>query len=86
MSYILETDCNNCTKKDTCTDEANTQAGISKMYDDQKGHLGSGTVKLDCVHLDPIKVDAACKGCGQVEHEPEGCDPETYEEFQKTKV
>lgn len=51
MSYSLNTPCYNCTKKETCTDQAKVQAAITNIHHTTKenGHQGSGTIVLACV-------------------------------------
>jgi len=51
MSYSLATKCNTCEKKDKCTDRHFIEgaiSGIHQVYPPEKGHLGSGTIELNC--------------------------------------
>jgi D-arabinose 1-dehydrogenase-like Zn-dependent alcohol dehydrogenase len=51
MSYSLNTKCGICEKKDKCTDRHFIEgaiSGIHSVYPAVKGHLGSGTVDLNC--------------------------------------
>jgi hypothetical protein len=51
MSYSLNCKCETCAKKDKCNDRHFIQGGISGIHDvwpQEKGHLGSGSVTIDC--------------------------------------
>lgn len=51
MSYSLNTKCGTCEKKDQCTDRHFIQAtisGIHQVWPSAKGHLGSGSIDLNC--------------------------------------
>ena len=51
MSYSLNAPCGTCVKKDKCTDRhffEGAIGGIHQVWPAEKGHLGSGSVNLDC--------------------------------------
>ena len=55
MSYSLVSKCWDCTKADRCTDRHVFQGAISAIHsmpgkptDDDFGHLGYGTIDLNC--------------------------------------
>ena len=51
MSYSLNHPCGDCTKEDKCLDRHFIQGGINGIHDvypSEKGHLGSGTVTIEC--------------------------------------
>jgi hypothetical protein len=51
MSYSLNTRCGTCTKMDKCTDRHFIEGainGIHSVWPSEKGHLGSGSVDLNC--------------------------------------
>jgi hypothetical protein len=60
MSYSEINKCGTCVKKDKCTDRDFIHAavcGIHAMWPAEKGHLGSGTVTLDCRNLEEAKSE-----------------------------
>lgn len=56
MSYSLSAPCWNCTKKEKCTDHVKIQSAINDIHQDcissEGGHMGSGTIALQCVRID----------------------------------
>lgn len=51
MSYSLNTKCGDCEKRNKCTDKHFLEgaiSGIHQVYPSEKGHLGSGSVDLNC--------------------------------------
>ena len=51
MSYSLNAKCSDCTKKDKCTDRHFIEGainGIHCVWPSEKGHLGSGSIDLNC--------------------------------------
>jgi hypothetical protein len=51
MSYSLTHPCGDCAKQDKCNDRHFIQGGINGIHDVwpmDKGHLGAGTVIIDC--------------------------------------
>jgi len=58
MSYSLNSKCGNCNKKDKCTDLHFIQGaiiGIHSVYPQEKGHLGSGSINLNCTNYEEKK-------------------------------
>ena len=59
MSYSLNDKCGTCTKKNRCTDKHflyGAICGIHNVFPSEKGHLGSGTVTLDCQNHEEEKL------------------------------
>lgn len=55
MSYSLNTTCYACKKQDACTDQDKVQAAIDKIHENclgEGGHLGSGTILIQCQNMD----------------------------------
>ena len=51
MSYIQQNKCFSCTKEDKCNDRHFIDGaiqGIHSVWPAEKGHLGAGTIVLDC--------------------------------------
>ena len=51
MSYALIDKCDTCAKKDKCCDQHFIQGainGIHSVWPSEKGHLGAGTVTIEC--------------------------------------
>lgn len=51
MSYTLVSKCGVCIKRDKCLDRHFLEGainGIHQVWPAEKGHLGSGTVNLNC--------------------------------------
>ena len=51
MSYSLNTKCGSCASKDKCNDRHFIEgaiSGIHSVWPAEKGHLGSGTIDLNC--------------------------------------
>lgn len=54
MSYSLYTKCRTCQLKDNCTDVHFLEgaiSGIHQVWPAEKGHLGSGSITLDCTNF-----------------------------------
>ncbi len=55
MSYSLITKCETCIKKDKCNDRHfinGAISGIHSVWPAEKGHLGSGSVDLNCQNFE----------------------------------
>ena len=51
MSYGLNSKCGMCLKQNKCTDKHFIEgaiSGIHSVWPTEKGHLGSGTIDLNC--------------------------------------
>ena len=60
MSYGLTTKCETCIKKDKCNDRHFIQgaiSGIHSVWPMEKGHLGSGTIIIDCQRFEGVEVN-----------------------------
>jgi hypothetical protein len=60
MSYSLITKCFGCVKKDRCSDRHFLEgaiSGIHQVHPPEKGHLGSGSVELNCQNLEEPKEE-----------------------------
>lgn len=58
MSYSFIAPCGDCTKREVCSDRHFIEGaitGIHSVYPPVKGHLGSGTIELNCLNF--IKID-----------------------------
>lgn len=56
MSYSVQTTCWNCTKREKCTDHVHVQNAVNEIHKNclnEGGHLGSGSVIIQCARLDP---------------------------------
>jgi len=55
MSYSLNNKCWNCTKEKDCLDKRIIQGAIYIIHsiNTNQGHLGSGTIDLQCQNFDP---------------------------------
>lgn len=52
MSYSLESPCSKCTKEPECVDAQVIVGAIQTIHGLwKKGHLGVGTIRIDCHHL-----------------------------------
>jgi hypothetical protein len=61
MSYSLNDKCGTCTKKDQCNDRHFIRGaidGIHSVYPASKGHLGSGSVDLNCQQYQEVNSGA----------------------------
>ena len=58
MSYSVSSPCYNCRKKEVCTDPVKVQEAVNSIHQDcisiEKGHMGAGTIAIQCVRLDAI--------------------------------
>jgi len=56
MSYSVQSNCWNCHKKDKCTDHVHIQNAVQEIHKDciskESGHMGSGSVIIQCSRLD----------------------------------
>ena len=60
MSYSLNAPCPGCVKKDKCTDKHFIEgaiSGIHSVYPASKGHLGSGSIDLNCTSFEHKDTD-----------------------------
>lgn len=53
MSYSFDYDCEECQKKEACTDRHVVQGAINAIHSMPfgVGHLGSGCISLDCQNI-----------------------------------
>lgn len=62
MSYSLISECATCVKENQCTDRHfldGAISGIHSMWPAKKGHLGAGTIVLNCnQHTSAVKEEA----------------------------
>lgn len=55
MTYLLETPCYNCAKKEECTDEEEIKSNLNEIvYNDN--HKGSGILLLSCYNVDQSEI------------------------------
>lgn len=69
MSYSLKSNCGTCNKKRKCTDSCFVQGaiygihsvnyanGATKTYPDECGHLGGGTIEIQCCSYAPEETE-----------------------------
>ena len=60
MSYSFYTKCNGCVKKDKCVDRFMIQEAINCIHilGTDKGHLGGGSIELNCQNIEEQKESA----------------------------
>ena len=59
MSYSLDSKCGKCEKKDKCLDVHFLEGainGIHSVWPQEKGHLGSGVIKLECQNFEETEA------------------------------
>ena len=58
MSYSVSSKCNECEKSDKCVDAEIIRGTVDSihMIGSEKGHLGSGTITIDCFNHVVIPV------------------------------
>ena len=65
MSYGLTSECGVCIKKDKCTDRHFIEgaiSGIHQVWPAEKGHLGSGTIIIQCQRLEQKELEVKQEG------------------------
>ncbi len=66
MSYSLRIKCGDCTKKDKCVDRNIISGAISGIHEigSEKGHLGGGSIEINCSNLEVPAVEAPAEDSG----------------------
>ncbi len=59
MSYSLVTKCFECEKANKCIDRyiLDNAIGCIHIIGSERGHLGSGSIELDCQNLEQIRKE-----------------------------
>ncbi len=74
MSYLLNTSCNGCPKRGFCIDEIEIKRAICDIHSHswlmdgkvgQRGHMGSGSITLNCSNKAYWEQEAAKAAAGE---------------------